>query len=222
MDGDRFYTIQCRDLLDLCLPGIEAAVTTPPRAALPARATATAAATTAAAATAATTTAAAAAPSSLARVAAATQLASSPRVAPIVAPRIAERELLEQMFLTRHQDSVLVGGPLGGNRAACTVGLGACVRHACVTCGESAATQAGLQYSTDCIQTALRAALCPRAALYLHATLCPPRHPLPPAPHASAPRTTRVADATVCRRSRSAQLLCMWPQPRHQVPQPRR
>ena len=115
MDGDRFYTLQCRDLLDLCLPGIEAAT--------PAAADAAAAA------------AAAAAPSSLARAATVARPAAQPATRPaarpvarpatqpaascVAAPLAAgpplelgpqlEAELLLQMLTTRHEDSVLVG-----------------------------------------------------------------------------------------------------------------
>ena len=114
MDGDRFYTLQCRDLLDLCLPGIEAAT--------PAAADAAAAA-------------AAAAPSSLARAATVARPAAQPATRPaarpvarpatqpaascVAAPLAAgpplelgpqlEAELLLQMLTTRHEDSVLVG-----------------------------------------------------------------------------------------------------------------
>jgi len=111
MDGDRFYTLQCRDLLDLCLPGIEAA--TPAAAAA----------------------AAAAAPSSLARAATVARPAAQPATRPaarpvarpatqpaascVAAPLAAgpplelgpplEAKLLLQMLTTRHEDSVLVG-----------------------------------------------------------------------------------------------------------------
>ena len=119
MDGDRFYTLQCRDLLDLCLPGIEAAT--------PAAAAAAAAAAPSSLARAATVARPAAQPATrpaarpVARPAArpvarpATQPAASCVAAPLAAgpplelgPQL-EAELLLQMLTTRHEDSVLVG-----------------------------------------------------------------------------------------------------------------
>ena len=111
MDGDRFYTLQCRDLLDLCLPGIEAAT--------PAAAAAAAAAAPSSLARAATVARPAAQPATrpAARPVArpATQPAASCVAAPLAAgpplelgPQL-EAELLLQMLTTRHEDSVLVG-----------------------------------------------------------------------------------------------------------------